>query len=103
MAHRTILVMHVEVRGELVGGYPAVAHEQVADRRDAGVEAVHVGVDLHPVARGDDEGLGHGFRLGHVAEQLAKRVTVHGSPFQDRHRRALVTEADYQHAHLSTA
>ena len=95
--------MHVQVRGELVRGDVAVPGEQFADRGDARVEPVHIGVHLHAVAGGDDERLGDWFGLHDVADQLGDGVTAHRGPFQDRHRGALVAEAYYQHAHLSTA
>jgi hypothetical protein len=103
VAHRTVLVVHVQVLGQLMRRHAAVPREQLADGGDAGVESVHVGVYLHPVAGGDDERLGDWFGLHDVAEQLGDGVTAHRGPFQDRHRGALVAEAYYQHAHLSTA
>ena len=103
MAHRAVLVMHVQVLGELVRRQAAVPREQFADRGDARVEPVHVGVHLNPVAGRDDEGLGHGFGLHDVAEQLGESVTAYRDALQGRHRGALVAKADHQHTHLSTA
>ena len=77
--------------------------EQFADRGDARVEPVHIGVYLDPVAGRDDEGLGHGFGLHHVPEQLDQSVTAYRSALQGRHRGALVAKADHQHTHLPTA
>ena len=95
--------MHVQMRGELLGGDAAVPGEKFADCRHAGVEPVHVGVDLDPVAGGHDENLGHRFGLEHVAEQLTEGVTAERGPLKQGDRGALVAEADNQHAHLSTA
>jgi hypothetical protein len=72
-----------------------VPGEQFADRRDARVEAVHVGVYLDPVAGRDDEGLGHGLGLHQVAEQLGDGVTVDRGPLQGRDRGAVVAQADH--------
>jgi hypothetical protein len=102
VADRPLLVVHVQVRGELGRRHPAVPGEQFADRRDARVEAVHVGVHLDPVAGGNDEGLGHRLGLHQVAEQLGERVTADHGPLQGRDRGTLVAQADHQHAHLFT-
>ena len=103
VAHRAVLVVHVQVLGQLVRRHAAVPREQLADRGDAGVEAVHLGVHLHPVAGGDDERLGDGFGLHDVAEQLGEGIAADRGALQDRHRGALVAESDHQHAHLFTA
>jgi hypothetical protein len=47
--------VHVEVLLQLVERDAGGAGEQVADRVDAGVEALGVGVDLDPVAGRDDD------------------------------------------------
>src|SRR5919108_637029 len=47
VAHRAVLVVHVQVLGQLVRRHAAVPREQLADGGDARVEAVHVGVHLH--------------------------------------------------------
>jgi hypothetical protein len=63
------------------------------------MEPVDVGVDLKPVACRDHEGLGHRVGVRQVHEQLGQRVTTDRGPLQERHRGALVTEADHEHAH----
>ena len=53
--HGTVLVVHVQVRGEVGQRDTGMPGQQVADRADAAVELVHLGVDFHPVAGGHDE------------------------------------------------
>jgi len=91
--------MHIQVRGQLGSRDAAVPCDQLEDRGHPGVELVDVGVDLNPVACRDHEGLGHRVGVRQVHEQLGQRVTTDRGPFQERHRSALVTEADHERAH----
>ncbi|MEU2718106.1 hypothetical protein [Streptomyces sp. NPDC007205] len=47
--------------------------------------------------------LSHGLGLRHVMQQLAECVPGDRGPLQDRHRRALVAQADRQYAHRSSS
>ena len=96
---RPVLVAHVQVLGELGQRDAGVAGQQVGDRGQARVELVDLGVDLHPVAGGHDEGARDRLRFENVAQQLAELVTADGGPFQGRDRGAAVTEPDDKHAH----
>ena len=95
VGYRPLVIVHVQVRGEVAVGHAAVPGEQLADGGHARVEPVHVGVDLDPVARRDDEGLGHRVGQRDVVEQLGQRVAAHRGLLQDRHRCALVAEPDH--------
>ncbi len=57
-----VLVVDVQVRGELLQADAAVLGEECGQLGDTGVELVHVGVELDAVAGGQDGGLGG--RLG---------------------------------------
>ncbi len=50
-----VLVVHVQVRGQLGQRDSGVPGQQLADRRDAAVELADLGVDLHPVAGAQHE------------------------------------------------
>ena len=84
--------MHVAV------GLGQVA-EQGRDVLDAAVEAVHLGVDLDPVAGRDHRRLGDVLGLGDGVRQLGRAVGVEREPLQHRDRCALVGDPHAQDAH----
>jgi hypothetical protein len=57
--HRRLVVVHVEVAGELGGRNAGGLGEHVADVAETAVEAGDRRVDLHPVAGGQHHGLAH--------------------------------------------
>ena len=96
---RAVLVVHVEVRQHRLGRLAGPLHEQARELLDAAVEPVDLGVDLEPVAGGDDRGLGdRRARLG-VGDQLGDTVGVERDPLQQRHRGRVVGDAHHEDAH----
>ena len=99
LVDRAVVVVDVEVRQELLRVLTGVPAQQPRDRLDAAVEARDVAVDLHPVAGGEDGRLGHVILVDHVTGELGRRVGLERESFEDRHRGALVGDADHQDAH----
>src|SRR3984957_17899968 len=101
--HGAVFVEHVQVRREVGQRDARVPGEQFADRADAAVELVHLGVDFHPVAGGDDEGARHVLGVEHVVPQLVEFVPGYRGALERGHRGALVAQPHHQHAHRPTA
>jgi hypothetical protein len=80
-----------------------VPGQQLAHPGHAAVETVDLGVDLDPVAGGDDKGLRDVRQAGDIMQQLVQRVTADRGPLENRDWRALVTQADNEDAHPCTA
>ena len=74
--HSGIVVVHVDVLGELGQVEIGVLGEQARDLLDSTVEPLGLDVDLDPVAGGDDRGLGDRRRLERAVRQLDRRVGV---------------------------
>ena len=72
--HRPVLVLHVEVRSQPVQRHLCMAGEQGRRLGDTGMELVDVGVDLDPVAGGEDDRLGCVLAADQVGEQLGHGV-----------------------------
>jgi hypothetical protein len=100
---RAVLVVHIEVRGQLMGRDAGVPGQQLAHACHAGVEPVDLGVHLDPVAGGDHERFRDVRQPGHIMQQLAQRVVTDRGALQDRYRRALVAKANDEDAHSYTA
>ena len=71
--HGAVLVVHVEVRGELVEVDAGVPRQQLGDLGDAAVELVDVGVHLDPVAGGQHHRLGGVVAGEHVVAAAWRR------------------------------
>ncbi len=106
MGDGPVLEVHVQVRLELLQGNAAVPGEQRGQLRDPAVEAVHLGVQLDPVARGEHRGLGDGralhdgaHRAHRVPQQLAAGVLLERGAFQEADGRAAVAESDHDQRH----
>ena len=97
--HRGVVVVHVEVRQQLLGRDARTVAEQARDRLDGAVEPIHLGVGLAAVARGEDGGLGDVLGVGDVMSELHRGVVVEREPLQQRHRRGAVGDADDENAH----
>ncbi len=97
-----VLVVHVQVRCQLIEPDRAVPRHELGDLRDAGVELLDVGVDLDPVTRRQHDGLGDVRRVNRVAKQLGPRVVVERDAFEQRHRCGAVRETDNEQAHRHT-
>ena len=97
-----VLVVHVEVRGELVQGDAGPPGEQLGGLGEAAVELVDLGVDLDPVAGGEHDRLGRVVAGDHVGEQLGDGVGGQRDPLEQVDRRAAVGQADDEDAHVVT-
>ena len=94
-----VVVVHVEVRQDRLGRRAGPLDEQPRHVLDAAVEAVDVGVDLEPVAGGDDRRLGDVLAAGRVVDQLVDAVAVQGDLLEEVHRRGVVGDAHDEDAH----
>src|SRR4051794_4890916 len=99
MLYGAVLVVHIEMCGQLVQADTGDAGEQLGDLRDAAVEPLDVGIDLDAVARRQHHGLVDVRALLQVMQQLAHVVTHDGNALEQRNRRAAVREADGEQAH----
>ncbi|SCF85846.1 hypothetical protein GA0115254_119884 [Streptomyces sp. Ncost-T10-10d] len=77
-----VLVVHIEIRSELVQPDTAVLGEERGQLGDARVELVHVGVQLDAVAGGQHGSLGRGLRGEGVLEELGLRLGSQRGPLQ---------------------
>ena len=99
MGDRTVVVVHVEVRDDVLGRLPRVLAQQSRDGLDAAVEAVDLGVDLDPVARGQCGRLEHVLAVRDVADELGDGVGVERDLLEHRDRGGLVGDPDDEDAH----
>ena len=97
-----VLVVHVEVRGELVDGHAGPPGEQLGGLGDAAVELVDVGVDLDPVAGREHDRLAGVVAADDVVEQLLGGVAGQGGALEQVDRRGAVGQADDEDAHDDT-
>ena len=98
--HGAVLVVRVEVRGELVEVDAGMAGEQLGHLRKPGVEHVHLGVDLDAVAGGEHHRFAGVVADGNVVEQLTHGVRREDDPLQEIDRRGAVGQAHDQGAHV---
>ena len=96
---RTVVVVDVEVRQQVLGGPARPLDQQPGELLDAAVEAVDVGVDLQAVAGRDHRGLGDVLAGRDVAEQLGRTLAVDGHPLEHRDRGGAVGDTDDEDAH----
>ena len=82
-----VVVVDVEVRQDRADRLAGSVDQHPGDVLDAAVEAVHVGVDLQPVAGGDDRHLGDVLAGGGLVDQLVHAAAVEGDLLQQGHRR----------------
>ncbi len=84
--HGPVLVVHVQVRAQLLQPDPGVPAQQFGDVGQAAVELLDDGVDLHPVAGGEHRDLGEVLGGGGVGEQLVQAVAGQRRPLQQADR-----------------
>ena len=101
VGHGPVVVVDVEVRHQRPGRLARALDEQPRDLLHRPVETVDVGVDLQPVAGGDDGRLRDVLGGGHVGDELDQAVVVEGEPLEDGHRRGLVAHTDHEDAHAA--
>ena len=99
---RLPLPVHVEVALEVVQRHPRQSSQQVADRIDAGVEDLGVGVDLDPVARREHHDLADRAGRPQLGHHELRGPYPDSDLLQQGHRRALVRHTDDQDAHADT-
>ncbi len=83
---RAVLVVHVQVRGQLLQPEAGVPGEQLGDVRQAAVELLDDRVDLDPVAGRQDDDLGHVLGRHRVRQELGQRVAGEGRALQQADR-----------------
>ena len=99
-----VVVVDVEVRQHRLGGLAGPLDEQPGDLLDAAVEAVDVGVDLEPVAGGDDGRLGDVLAGGDVVRSAwRRRRPSSATRSSSDDRGGVVGDAHDQDAHAATA
>src|SRR5690606_29378939 len=101
--HRTLAVMHVEVRRERVESDPGMGGQQVADLVDAAVEGGGVDVELEAIAGAHHDRLGQVRRRGQLVEHLRHVIAPDGDVLEDVDRCAAMRQTDGQDAHPFTA
>ena len=82
---------------------PGPLGEHRADVGQAAVERGHRGVDLDPVAGGQDDRLGHVRVADQPGQQRGSLVSRDGQPLQQLHRGGVVGHADDEQVHRGTA
>ena len=100
---RGVVVVHVDVLGELVAVEVGVLGEQARHLLDGSVEPLRLDDDLDAVAGGDDRGLGDRRRLQGTVRQLDGGVGVERGALEQLDRGGLVGHAHDQDAHASTS
>jgi hypothetical protein len=85
-----VLVVGVQGLGELVGRDLARLREEPLHVQETMVIAGNRGVDLHPVAGGEDHGLLDGSEGPQVVVGLGKVLLGEGQPLQQLHRGSAV-------------
>ena len=98
-----VVVVDVEVRDHGVDGLAGEVAQGRADRLDAAVEAVDVGVDLHAVAGGQNGGLLDVVGVVHRLGELLHAVTVEREALEQRDGGRVVGHPHDEDAHASTA
>ncbi len=103
MGHRGLVVVHIQGRGDRLGGQVGVLNQQSGEVVDAAMEAVDLGVDLDAIAGGDDHSLVDVFGLGRGPSELACAVSVDGELLEHVDRRTAVGGTDDKDAHRAPA
>ena len=100
--HRTVLVVHVEVVGELVERDAGALDESLGDLLHTAVELARVGVELEPVARREDDRLVDVFRGDRMREQFADVLRGKRGALEQLDRGRAVRQADHKNTHAGT-
>jgi hypothetical protein len=101
--HRGLVVVHVQVPGQLGGRDPGHLGEHVADVAETAVEAADRRVDLHPVAGGQHHGLADVRLADQLGEEPGHRLLGDGEAFQGADVRGAVGRTDAEQVHDPTA
>ena len=94
-----LAVADVGVLGQLAHRETGVIGEHLTDCGESAVEGVDDGVDLDPVAGGQDHRLGHQRGLQHLLDDLDLVGIAGGELFENRDRSAAVRHPEQQDAH----
>ena len=97
--HRRVVVVRVEVLGQLVERSARVRREELGDVTDRGMEARAAGVDLRSVARREHDDLEQVLASGEIVQHLRQDRLANGHPFEqlDRDRAVVQTDDDERH------
>src|ERR1051325_2127001 len=99
MVDRFVFVKAGETLAEILGRDVVELRKELAERTDAGVEAVDDRVYLGPIARRQDHGLPHMLRGARCMQCLRQLGRFEREALQQLERRALVVETGDEYRH----
>jgi hypothetical protein len=102
MGHRSLVMLAVEVRGDVAGGETARLAEEITDVLVGAVEALGYRVHLGAVARGQHHDLTDVVSHDEAVQRLRHRTVGDGDPLEQLHRRRAVVHPDDDDGHGRT-